>query len=178
MKKTLAFLLTLTLLLSSIPAVWAEEYGVSTAVLGTGVPKGYTRHTTMKSNQGFYKKAGVTPWLFQRVAIDGDEYKTLNFVDNGWFVGEYGNWIMGACQSPDKLHPGTEGDAAITFVAPRDGKYMIEAAEVTGRERTTDGTRIKILKGTTQLFPKEDWAYIEIGGSVSIPANWQARFLL
>ncbi|MBO4954594.1 MAG: hypothetical protein J6D04_05580, partial [Clostridia bacterium] len=170
MKKVLALLLTLALLLSAIPAVFAEEYSVSRAVLGTEIPQGYTRHTTIKVDLGFYKPIGVTPWLYQRADIDSDKYETLSFVDSGWFVGEYGNWIMGATQSPGKLHPGTRGDAIVTFVAPRDGKYMIEAAEVTGREKTTDGTRIKVLKGDTQLFPEDGWAKVELGGKVSVPA--------
>lgn len=170
MKKVLAIILTLSLLLTVIPAAFAEEYEVSSAVLGTEIPTGYTRHTTIKVNQGFYKGVGVTPWLYQRADIGSDEYKTLNFVDTGWYDGIVGNWVMGATQSPGSMHPGTAGDIVVTFVAPRDGKYMIEAAEVSGREATTDGTRLKVLKGTVQLFPDKGWAKVEVGGSVSVPA--------
>ncbi|MBQ1936056.1 MAG: S-layer homology domain-containing protein, partial [Clostridia bacterium] len=170
MKKVLALLLTLALLLSAIPAVFAEEYEVSKAVLGTEIPQGYTRHTTIKVNQGFYKKVGVTPWLYQRADIDSDQYQTLTYINTGWFDGMVNNWVMGATASPGSMHPGTAGDIVVTFVAPRDGKYMIEATEVTGRDKTTDGTRLKVLKGTTQLFPDDGWATVELGGKVSVPA--------
>ena len=145
MKKLLALVLSLVLLTTMIPAVFAAE------------------QTTYVATSAFALKNGSTEWSFQKASIGQDDYENLEFIENGWYFEFYHNWSQGSWPASDgkKLlgaHAGSICDPVLTFTVPRDGNLQIMSFKAYHDDEAGDGVNFQILKNDMVIFPEnEDW---------------------
>ncbi|MBO4954166.1 MAG: S-layer homology domain-containing protein [Clostridia bacterium] len=168
MKKLLCFLLVLCML--PVPAVWAQESYSAASFVTEEQPSGTNVQVTYSVEDGFYKKAGSTPWSFEHATVEKDNYEPLEFIDSGWYYESYQNWAQGAVQHYLSMHAGMAADPVVAFTAPIDGTIMIHASKA---DKTSsmlgDGVQLKILRNSEQVYPAEDWVVVEPGATVELP---------
>ena len=133
-------------------------------------PEGTTIAVTYKVEDGFSKNPGETPWGFEHAVVNTDNYEPLEFIQSGWYSGEYQNWAQGAVQHYLSMHAGMIADPVVSFTAPQDGLAMIHAAVADKTSSTLgDGVQLKVLKNDQQVYPTMGWTQVLPGQTVSLP---------
>ncbi|PYI56616.1 right-handed parallel beta-helix repeat-containing protein [Paenibacillus flagellatus] len=85
---------------------------------------------------------------------------------HAWRLGQTSLMTGGARQHPDLQ------DSVRTWVAPYSGNVTISAAGPIAMEQTgptADGVRVKVLRGTSQLWPGNGWQTVTTDAPVSFP---------
>ncbi len=103
-----------------------------------------------KLSEGFSSSQG-NEWFYQYKV--GNTYANMN-----WQSSYGGSWVGNESLvliSNGWLHPGTNADAALKWIAPRTGTVQITGKpfdEGTGCDAQADGVQVSILKGATSLW--------------------------
>ena len=106
-------------------------------------------------------KQGVDGWYFQYAPIGTDDYRDYDtFVyskklQDGWWQGEEENYADGCIRRwwfDTYMLPGEESDCVKTFVCPKDGEILINAASYIVGAPSEDGIRVSVRKNAEVLF--------------------------
>lgn len=106
---------------------------------------------------------GLNEWYYQQ--WDGTSYSSMtwNTSLNMW-VGDqtFCRVFRGG------MHPDTN-NAVMEWKAPRTGTIKISAGSIWVPNAGGDGVKVKVLKGTTNVWPSSGWQSISAASSVSFP---------
>jgi len=114
--------------------------------------------------------------------LSGATYSNMTYNSSGYWLGAYAyNRIWATAQ----LHPATN-DTVLAFKAPISGTVRITGTPKQAASDGGDGVLVKIMKGTTQIWPSSGYTTIAatntIGVShdvtVSVSANDMIYFIV
>jgi hypothetical protein len=109
-------------------------------------------------------KQGVDGWRVQYAPIGTDDYQDYdNYVyskklQDGWWKGEEENYADGCIRrwwADTYMLPGEESDCVKTFVCPKDGEILINAASYIVGAPSDDGINVCVRKNAEQLWPTD-----------------------
>lgn len=140
------------------------EEGVTPVAAGSApqnisgaTPKFYT----MCSAALMTGEQGVDGWRFQYASIGQDDYQDYDTyvysqkLQDGWWQGEEENYTHGCIRRwwfDTYMEPGTDYDCVKTFVCPKDGEILINAASYIVGKPTEDGIAVSVRHNSDILF--------------------------
>jgi hypothetical protein len=110
-------------------------------------------HERYRASTGFASTQGANAWSYRQ--FDGTTYleMTWNAAANRW-QGSDPNCLIGASWMHPDLH-----QAVREWKAPYDGTVTIEGS-IERPSIDGDGTRARIMKNTTKIWPSSDWQIV------------------
>lgn len=123
--------------------------------------------STYSSYTGYSSTQGANQWSYQY--YNGSTYTNLTWDSPS------STWIRSGTYTivgKDRQHPDANSDSVRVWTAPSAGTVSVSGWAKKGDIRGGDGTRIRVLKNGTQVWPVSGWTSIGATDAYGVPSNF------